>query len=127
MLASTLPSNSNTGIVVAKGDSIALKHYLQEEESHLLSNKTDYIGPKVVLPNNKEIQATKKGQLPLSKDLSKEAKEGTVLSQLKNSLLISHGKLCDDDCKVLLTKESLKIIKSKIIVLEGICNHSDGL
>ena len=127
MLTSTLPLNPKTDVIVAKGDSGASKHYLTEEDSDLLSDITAYIGPKVVLPNNTEIGATKKGQLPLSEHLSEKAKEGTVLPQLTNSSLVSLGQLCDDDCIVILTKQSLDVIKNKMTVLKGIRNHSDGL
>ena len=37
------------------------------------------------------------------------------------------GKLCDDDCTAIFTKEKMEVIKNKKLVLEGLRNKYDGL
>ena len=80
-----------------------------------------------MLPNNESIASTKKGQLPLSPNLTKAAKTAQILPQLASSSLISLGQLCDDDCIVLLHKKVLLAIKNKEVILQGIRNPIDQL
>ena len=68
-------------------------------------------GPKVSLPDGSAMSTTETGILPLNNILSKMAKTGNVLSGLTNSLLLSIGQLCDDDCIAVFTKFKLRIYK----------------
>ena len=72
------------------------------------------------MPNNATLKATKRGRLGVSHSLSKEAKAAVILPGLNSSSLISFGKLCDDDCNVLLKKQKMYAVKKNEIVLEGI-------
>ena len=74
MLTSTLPPNPKANKIGARRDSTVSKHYLTEENSDLLSNITAHTGPNVLLPNNTQICATKKGQLQLFEYLSENQK-----------------------------------------------------
>ena len=78
------------------------------------------------MPNNETISSTEKGELPLAKSLTKQARLANILPKLGSASLISLGQLCDDDCNVLLTKKTLLVIKNKEIVLQGIRNKCDG-
>jgi hypothetical protein len=55
-----------------------------------------------MLPDSTNVQATHSGLLPLYHSLSKTAKTAHVLDGMTNSLLISIGQLCDDDCVAIL-------------------------
>ena len=79
------------------------------------------------LPNNTYITASKKGNINLSSELSDRARKANILPKLNSASLISLGQLCDDDCKVELTKRKLVATKNKKIVLEGHRNPFDGL
>ena len=114
-------------VIMAKGDSAASKHYWRPQDKKVLDEIEQCLGPSVLLPNNTTIVSTKKGQVPFSSDLSKEAKTAQILPRLASSSLISLGQLCDDDCVVLLNKKQLLAIKDKNIVLQGIRNPIDRL
>ena len=120
------PSTFNKS-VIAKGDSAASGHYWQQEDVDCLTRLTNSPGPSVTLPNNTFIQADQQGTLPLSKTLSTNARSVVVLPSLKSSSLISLGQLCDNDCRVLLDKRKLYVIKEKNMVLQGDRNRTDGL
>ena len=125
-----LPSNQlpmANEIVMEKGDSVASSHYWREEDVKVLSKIKDIIGPSVLLPNKDTIDVTSQGQLPLSTLLSSRAKKAMILPGIKSASLISIGRLCDDNCTVLLNKRKLLAIKEKQMILEGSRNYSDGL
>ena len=67
-----------------------------------------------------------KGLLPLQ-HLSTQAKMAHVFNDLKSAFLISLGRLCDDGCKIVLTKTHLEAWKDKRLVLQGLRNNNDGL
>ena len=69
-------------------------------------------GPSAVQVANREnTETAKRAQIPLAKELSKEAKVGRVFDSLKSGSLISIGQLRDDDCVALFKKCAVKIIK----------------
>ena len=111
------PSVFNSSIVYAKGDSGATSHYLTIDDTRAcLNDIQSYTGPAVMLPDAETISPTLKGQLSLSTKLSKTAQAATVLPALKSSSLISLGKLCDDNCTVILDKTKLIAIKEYEII-----------
>jgi len=67
-----------------------------------------------------------KGLLPIQ-HLSQQAKMAHVFNDLKSASLISLGRLCDDDCKIILTKTHLEVWKDEHLVLQGFRNKNDGL
>ena len=112
---------------MAKGDSAASSHYWRDQDKTVLNNIKNCIGPSVLLPNNELISSTSRGQLPLSSDLSNAAKTAMILPKLTSSSLISLGQLCDDDCAILLNKNTLLAIKNNKIILKGTRNPHDKL
>ena len=113
---------------MAKADSGATRHYFTNRDAHILKNKTHLSnGPRVKLPNNESLQATIKGVLPLSSQLSTTAKEAHVFPHIKNALLISIGQLCDDHCIAIFDKKQLNVFKNNKNVLSGTRNTRDGL
>ena len=114
-------------IIQAKGDSAASHHYWRVKDARCLSNITQCNGPSVRLPNNEFISSTQQGLLPLSSKLSHRAKTAKILPKLNSASLISMGQLCDDGCKVVLTKDHLIAVKEDEIILQGKRNQADGL
>ena len=114
-------------VVIAKGDSAATNNYWRQEDSNVLSEIKHYKGPSVTIPDGSQISSNKQGQLPLSPLLSENAKNASIMPELKSSSLISLGKLADDNCKILLDKKFLHAVKENEIVLSGIRNQNDGL
>ena len=64
--------------------------------------------------------------MPLSPELSSQARNAMILPGLKSASLISIGELCNDGCNILLSKWKLIVVKNKGIILEGNRNYSDG-
>ena len=96
--------------IIAKGDSGASAHYIQPEDADILQDHKTLMGPRVQQPDNTNLQATGSGTLPLSADLSRKAQKAYILWNLKSASLIALGQLCDDDCKIVLSKEHLDVI-----------------
>ena len=105
--------------IVEKGDSAATAHHWCSEDLVFLQNVVRKKGPCVTLPNNTSITSSHQGQLPLSSALSSAAQTTAILPTLKSSSLISLGQLCDDNCKVLLTKKNLLVIKDQRMIING--------
>jgi hypothetical protein len=85
------------------------------------------VGPTVMFPDSTNMQATHSGQLPLHSSPSATAKTAHILDGMTNSLLISIGQLCDDDCVAALGKRKLQVFKRNACVLSGTRNKIDGL
>ena len=112
-----------------KADTGASGHFISHKDINKkgLINVRKTIAPKtVLLPNSETISSTYEAQLNLP-NINLKAKEATIFPKLTSSSLLSVGKLCDDDCKAIFTKEKMEVIKNKKIVLEGIRNKQDGL
>ena len=102
---SNLNINRSDNRVIAKLDSGATHTYLQSKHNSLLQQvQILHNGPKDFLPNKSSIQADRKELLPLHKTLSDVGKMAYSFPQLKNESLVSVGQLCDDSCRVFLTK-----------------------
>ena len=96
--------------IIAKGDSAASNHYWALRDSIILDNLSDDDNaPSVTLPDKSTITAIKRGQIPVP-NLSSNATETKVFTDLNHSL-ISLGQLCDDNCDILLTKENYLLTK----------------
>ena len=70
---------------IAKGDSGATQHYITPTDIPCISNPTDTNGPTVFLPNGDSVDATVKGFLPLSTELSDKAQQANVLPGVHTS------------------------------------------
>ena len=113
---------------IAKLDSGATQNYIEYEHQHLLQKSRSLNnGPIAILPNESTIQANKVGTLPLHPSLSTKAKTAYVFPHLKNESLLSVGQICDDDCKVLFTKNDVKVIKDDKIIIQGQRSPTDKL
>ena len=73
------------------------------------------------------MSTTRTGNTPLASSLSAHAKKAHIFDGLFNALLISLGKLCDDDCVAILDKNEINIIKGKTIILKAHINKIDGV
>ena len=121
---SNTPSNNT---IIAKGDSGATSHFIQETDQECLHNLKEQPGAPVTLPDKDIILPTHTGTLQLSTHLLDKAQQTTVLPGLKSSSLVSLGQLCDDDCRVMLTKDYLFAIKNNQVILQGTRNPHNGL
>ena len=65
--------------------------------------------------------------VPLTKELSTQAKVGHIFDGLQSGSLISIGQLCNDDCIALLTKYNVKIYKGGKVIIIGERNNTNGL
>ena len=99
-IESSPSTSSSDTIVMEKGDSAASHHYWRKEDTDILSNIKDSIGPSVLLLNDDKILSTQLGFLPLSPSLSVRATTAMIFPSLKSVSLISIGQLCDDNCEV---------------------------
>ena len=98
--------------VVCKADTGASSNYVTEKDENVLEDLQEVInGPRARLPNDAEIQANKRGLLPLPKIISEIGRTGHVFRGLTNASLISIGKLCDDGCVAVFDKLDLQIFK----------------
>ena len=128
-----LPSSSEcspqkiTKHIVAKGDSGASNHCVRPQDSHILNDTIIEHGPAVQQPDNSTLKSSGSGQLPLSDQLSTNAKKAIALPNLKNSSLTPLGQLCDDGCNVNLCQKKLVARKNDNMMLRGERNHRDGL
>ena len=112
--------------VIAKGDSAASRHYWRPIDAGILDNIQPADGEHVLLPDMAEITATTKGSLPIE-GVTETARETLVLPKLGSSSLVSLGQLCDDGCKVELTKTDLTVFKKGKKILKGKRNQEDRL
>ena len=113
--------------IVLKADTGASKHYLRPNDAQLLTNINNAASPITVhLPNNDTIQSTTSGQLPFGA-LTDLAKQAYILPSLTNSLLLSIGQLCNENCIAIFTKRLMLILHKGKIILTGNRNYSDGL
>ena len=83
--------------------------------------------PSILQPDKTKLQITNKCTIPIHSSLSKIATSGYIVPHLKNSSLLSIGKLCDDHCIAMFTKKNLFIFKNNNLILQGNRNNSDGL
>ena len=117
----------NQDYIIAKGDSGASNHYFQTEDKRVLSDIKPATGPDVHQPDSTVLITEATGIIPIDETLSSKVTKVMVLPQLKSASLISMGKLCDDDCLVVLSKKKLAVVKNNKIVLRGTRNKNDDL
>ena len=119
-LANKVKLNGDT--IIAKGDSGATSHYWWDIDRACLQNIEDLQGPTVTLPDNSTISSTEQGQLPLHSSLSNKALMISIVPGLQSSYFILLGRLCEDDCDVLLNKISLFVVIYDELMMEGFRN-----
>ena len=119
-----------------KADSGASKTYLKQSHSKYLTDPQSLAnGPRAILPDNSEIQATSQGDLNLSQKIKHSS---LVFPKSQSESLLSIGQICDDGCVAIFDDKSLKIYDGSIKdllkkfnqldpVLEGYRNNRDGL
>ena len=107
-----LDNNETVHYCITKADTGATNRYWRKKDISILENVTEKRGPPVQLPNSEVIHSTARGVIPLSLELSNDAKETMILPKLTSSNLISLGQLYDDDCEILLNKNEMRVIKT---------------
>ena len=124
----TSSSSLNDAFINLKADTGATSTYLRESDTtcaHSLKHITN--GPNIFQPDKSTLTTTKTCTIPIHKEISSTAKAAYVVPNLKNSSLLSIGKLCDDNCIALFTKKNLFIFKNNNLLLQGFRNTKDGL
>ena len=121
------PKHTTTRRIVVKGNSGATTHYIGPQDAAVLQHVSVEQGLTVHQQDNTEMRAIASGELPLSTKLSTTAKEAYSLPNLWSLSLIALGKLCNDDCKVVLMQDDLVVIKDEDIILKGKRNRTDNL
>ena len=114
-------------MVIAKVDSGDTNHYCRKQDITCLQLFQRVIGPEITLPKNSVIRSNQQGY---TYQYAKKIIRGTktiVVTYLKSSSLVSLGQRCDDNCKVLLDKISLYVVKDKELILKGHHNRDDDL
>ena len=84
-------------------------------------------GPSAYLPDKSIIQADRKGEIHLHKDLTTTGQTAYSFPNLKNESLISVGQLCDDGCEVIFNKNMVQIKKNNTTILTGSRSAKDKL
>lgn len=101
---SKMPSQRNS--IVAKLDSRATGNYTRLKDAHILKHRSKIKnGPAVNLPDSSITTSSEDDFLPISSKLLDRAIHAYTFSGITNSTLIFVGKLCNDDCEVLFTKD----------------------
>ena len=103
--------------VTAKLDSGASKHYVRQEDSRCLQNIINVPPSFVGLPDKKVSEINKQGTLMLHPALSDNATTGHILKDLRSATLLSAGQLCDDNCTVILNKNTAEVQKDKQTIM----------
>ena len=111
----------------AKADSGASRHYVKESDQHVLTNISSSSGPTVYLPNNNTMTSFKAGSLPLPAILSSSATKAHIFRDLQSASLVSLGQLCDDNCNIILDKNTIQVFKDNTLIITGTRNPQDGL
>lgn len=106
-------------IVTAKLDSGVSKHYIRPEDKQCLSDAITVPPYLVGLPDKKLSKITQQGLLTLIQTLTPSAQTEYILNDLKRSTLLSAGKLCDDDCAIILNKTMERVQKDNKTILQG--------
>ena len=111
-----------------KADTGATSTYIRPEDSKCTSNiQTITNPPTISQPDKTKLHITEKCNIPMHPTLSNPATSGYIVPHLKNSSLLSIGKLCDDHCTSMFTKKNLFIFKNNDLILQGKRNNTDGL
>ena len=121
---SVAPISSHSSTIF-KADTGASKHFVRNQDQHILHNIETYKNSFVTLPNKDIIQSSKQGTLPLS--TSSTANKALIFPNSTNSSLLSIGQLCDDDCIAIFNRHATHIYKNTKIILSGKRNNTDGL
>ena len=80
-----------------------------------------------MLLDTRTIEPALQGRLFLSNKLSLQAQRVTSLPEIKGSLLISLGQLCDDNCTIVIDNIKMLAIKEDELILRGHRNYLDEL
>ena len=126
--SNSICNNVSSNTCVAKIDSGATHNYIKYDHNHVLQHtKKLFNGPVAYLPDKTTIKADRQGILPLHPSLSTTAQKAFSFPDLKNESLISVGQLCDDNCKVIFDKTSVKVTKNNVTILKGRRSPTDKL
>ena len=128
----SLTHHNNTSRLIA--DTGVSDHYIYSKTPNY--KKSDIRHPiRIALPNGSFLKSTQITHLPLP-TLKKEAVKAHILPELKNTSLLSIGRLCNEGYIASFDKRKMRIFDSKEIlrvmdrfpsVLEGERNDKNGL
>ena len=111
-----------------KADTGATSTYIRQQDAGCaINSKTITHGPTIMQPDKSTLKVKQSCEISFTTQLSEDAKAAYIVPALKNSSLLSIGKLCDDNCIALFTKRKLFIIKNNNLLLQGQRNDNDGL
>ena len=100
-------------------DTAATKHYITEDKLKICNDLKNTIGPYITVADGRIMSPTKKAELPLPKEFTKNARTAYSYNNLKSGTLLSIGQLCDNDCIKIFSKYDVKIIKQDKIFIKG--------
>ena len=84
-------------------------------------------GPMVSAASGDTMKSTHKATIPLSPHIDLTAQTGHILDSLQNGSLVSIGKLCDDNCIAIFTKNNVFITKNGVTLIKGHRTRPTGL
>ena len=90
--------------VTIKTDSGASSHFLREQDAHCLKNIKPATKIAINLPDNSQLITDKKGILPLTGNLSVQAKTASIVPGLQSASLLSTPNYAMITVKSLLAK-----------------------
>ena len=101
-------------------DTGATSHYIIPAHQDKCTNvQQTQSGPLVAAASGDTMRATHKATLPLSPHINTRAQTGHILDSLQTGSLISIGKLWDDNCVAIFTKNNVFITKNGITLISG--------
>lgn len=124
--ANTLISSTIHNPHTAIADSGATGHYIKPSDPHQKTGASQHIIT-VGLPNGAFLNSTNEDCLLDLPQLSKQARQAHIIPELKNSSLISIGKLCDAGCIAKFDKNYVVIQQNGNTIITGDRNPTNGL
>ena len=110
----------------AIADSGATGHYIKPSDPHQTTGTSQPIIT-VGLPNGAHLQSTGENCMLDLPQLNQQARQAHILPELKNSSLISIGKLCDAGCIAKFDKNHVVIQQNGNTIITGDRNPTNGL
>jgi hypothetical protein len=124
--ANNLISSPTNNHPHAISDSGATGHYIKPSNPHQKPGTSQPIIT-VGLPNGAHLQSTGENCMLDLPQLNKQARQAHILPELKNSSLISIGKLCDAGCIAKFDKNHVVIQQNGNTIITGDRNPTNGL
>ena len=109
-------------------DTSTMTHYLDKHARQHCSNiQPTSNDPTVQVVNGNKIVLDLNSTLKISHKISYNVQCAHIFDYLHTGSLIYIGKLCDDDCILILTKYNFKIVKNNEVIITGKYDDKNGL